>query len=252
MDWKMKFRIVMVLLTITASHIESVAVELYIHDSTCSSEERLFLRFQDMVKDTTYEYVKTVTEIVEKNREVVVIETIEKNSITMVKMLKENMKPIVYQKTDVDGTLRMRMEYVINKVHILSPEKGMDKMIHIREDTFDRSTVTDLLQTFLIRKNTKKMDFSFVIDAGNWGLRVVDMCAKVVGHEEVTVPAGTYQCRKVELGAAGLIGKLFWRTHYYYYFTDDFPHHFVKYSDPDGVSIVLLKYESINDKKKEE
>lgn len=246
MDWKKKFYGSIILLGVVVSYMKGVAVEYRIQVAMCVRDVRLFLRFQDTVKDTAYEYVKTVTESVEGHREVVVIKTREKDSITMVKMLKENMKPINYQKINIDGTLQMRMEYLIDKVHILAPEKGMDKMIHIREDTFDKSSVMDLLQACLIHKKIKKMDFNFVINAGNWGFRVVEMCAKTTGLEEVTVPAGTYQCRKVELRAAGLIGKLFWRTRYYYYFRDDFPHHFVKYSGPDGESIELLKYEIIN------
>jgi hypothetical protein len=72
-----------------------------------------------------------------------------------------------------------------------------------------------------------------------WAWKMWRSHAKFVGAEKVTVPAGTFDCYKLEVGASGgLIKRL--TSSYYFWFAKDPPYHFVKYQDEDGKNITEL------------
>jgi len=125
------------------------------------------------------------------------------------------------------------------------PQKDIDKTVDIESNTYDGWTLFYLFRALLYNIDDEEIDFSLIKETSGSSIRVVEMVVKVVGEEVVAVPAGTYSCYKVELSVAGLIGMLFWPVKYHYYFKKDDPHCFVKYVDPDGECIELLKYEII-------
>lgn len=67
-----------------------------------------------------------------------------------------------------------------------------------------------------------------------WGAYI-----KPLGEEKVTVPAGTFDCYKLELGSSGGIIRHF-TTEYYFWFAKEPPHRFVKYQDKDGKNVTEL------------
>jgi hypothetical protein len=59
--------------------------------------------------------------------------------------------------------------------------------------------------------------------------------ARLAGHERVRVPAGTFECFKVELEPVALVGMLGLRlSPFFMWLTVDPPHFWVKYEGPDG------------------
>lgn len=72
-----------------------------------------------------------------------------------------------------------------------------------------------------------------------WAWRMWESYAKFLGEEKVTVPAGSFDCYKLEVAASGgLIKRV--TSKYYFWFKKEPPHHFVKYQDEDGVNVTEL------------
>ena len=72
-----------------------------------------------------------------------------------------------------------------------------------------------------------------------WAWKMWKAYTKYLGEEKVTVPAGTFDCYKLELGASGGLIKHF-TTEYYFWFESKPPYRFVKYQDKDGKNITEL------------
>jgi hypothetical protein len=100
-----------------------------------------------------------------------------------------------------------------------------------------QAITTELLPAILrLLPETKdgRMRFDLVTASG----QTIGMQAKVVGREAVQVPAGAFECFKVELEPAGLAGVLaaFKDVKLYMWHTLAAPHFWVKYQGPDGTS----------------
>lgn len=64
-------------------------------------------------------------------------------------------------------------------------------------------------------------------------------CAKYLGTETVTVPAGTFDCYKLEVSASGgLIKRV--ASKYYFWYDKKPPYQFVKYQDEDAKDVTEL------------
>ena len=63
--------------------------------------------------------------------------------------------------------------------------------------------------------------------------------AKLLGEEEVTVPAGKWKCYKLEVAASSGIIKMF-TTKYYFWFAKEPPYRFVKYEAANRESVTTL------------
>lgn len=68
----------------------------------------------------------------------------------------------------------------------------------------------------------------------------VSMYARVLGTEQVTVPAGTFQAYKVEMGARGFLGVLAKQYLTYYWFDANPPHRFLRYEWPEKGQLTEL------------
>jgi hypothetical protein len=99
-------------------------------------------------------------------------------------------------------------------------------------------------------KSAEKITFDIVMhDPDN--VRAVKMYIKYLGEEDVKVKAGKFHCYKLEMGCEKMIENLVWPYKYYFWFTSDAPHHFVKYQgrEPD-LSILTNELESYRAGKK--
>jgi hypothetical protein len=83
-----------------------------------------------------------------------------------------------------------------------------------------------------------------------WAWKMWKGRVKLLGTEEVTVSAGTFDCYKLEVGASGGLIKMF-SDKYYFWFTREPPHRFVKYESEDGESMTELFEEKYTGKVKE-
>ncbi len=72
-----------------------------------------------------------------------------------------------------------------------------------------------------------------------WAWKMWKSYVKLKGVEKVTVPAGTFDCYKLEVAASSMFIRPF-TSKYYLWFTKEPPHQFVKYQDKDGDSVTEL------------
>jgi hypothetical protein len=72
-----------------------------------------------------------------------------------------------------------------------------------------------------------------------WAWKMWKSYARLLGEEEVTVPAGTFDCYKLEVGASGGLIRRF-TSEYYFWYTKEPPHYFVKYQDKEAKSVTEL------------
>jgi hypothetical protein len=202
--------------------------------------EQLTLQSRNTVKGISSRWINTVIDTTENNLPIYLIEN---GDDAIIKIRKEYLMPILFHQRDEKGNTLKRIEYYGNEARIIIPQENIDKTVDIESNTYDDQTLFYLLRALLFNIVDEEIDFTLIKESSSHGIRVVEMVVKVVGEEEVVVPAGTYSCYKVELDVAGLIGKIFWPVKYHFYFTKRDPHYFVKYVDPEGECIELLKYE---------
>ena len=72
-----------------------------------------------------------------------------------------------------------------------------------------------------------------------WSWKMWKAYAKYLGEEKVTVPAGAFDCYKLETGVSGGLIKRF-TTEYFFWFENKPPYRFVKYQDKDGKNVTEL------------
>lgn len=137
-----------------------------------------------------------------------------------------------------------------NKVELNFDQQGKVEMVgewngkKVHETATFRENVT-LENMLIIRtfdlQSTEKYEFDLLRSGKIPDLKHYPMTLEVVGEEEVTVPAGTFQCKKVLFTLAD------WRSSFYkgyYYVTDDEHRYVVKMENlPQNGSTVLQKIE---------
>jgi hypothetical protein len=205
--------------------------------------EQLTLQSKDALKGTFSKWINTVTDTMENN---LPIYRVKNGNDAIIKFCKKDLTPILFHRWDENENTLKTIEYYGNEARIIIPREDIDRTIHVESDTYDGWTLFYLFRALLFDLVDEKVNFSLIKETPYHGIRVVEMVVQVVGEENVVVPAGTFSCYKVELGVAGLIG-LFWPVKYHYYFTKNDPHYFVKYVDPEGECMELLKYEILNE-----
>jgi hypothetical protein len=240
----MKRQIFLTIMFLLIINLKSYAIEFDFSNFRIPNGEQLTLQSKDTVKGTSNKWINTVTDTIENNLPIYLIEN---GDNTIIKIRKKDLTPISFHQMDKKGNTKKRIEYNGNKARIIIPQQDIDKTIDIKLNTYHSWTFFYLFRALLFNNVNKGVNFSIIKETSDHDFRVINMVAKVVGEEKIVVPAGTYSCYKVELGLSGVI-KLFWPNKYYYYFTKDEPHYFVKYVDPEGECMELLKYEIIKKK----
>lgn len=72
-----------------------------------------------------------------------------------------------------------------------------------------------------------------------WVWKMWDSYTKFLGEERITVPAGTFDCYKLEMAASGGLIKRFTSTYHFWYMKEP-PHQFVKFQDEDAKKVTEL------------
>jgi hypothetical protein len=125
------------------------------------------------------------------------------------------------------------------------PSRKLYKTIKLKGDYYDLSMLNYLFQAYPFGRK-ERIQFNVVMD-GRGGSPVGSFAMYVVetGQERVKVPAGDYDCYKLEMGIAGMIGVFAAKYKYYFWYTVNGPHILVKYEDEQGRLSELIE---INDK----
>jgi len=151
----------------------------------------------------------------------------------------DDFRPISVHIVDEQGRTQIAIDYTNQKTHVVIPIEKIDKWIEVPDDAYDMLTLFYVLRGFPY-EHKKKIKFPLVIPKP----RVVKVSLELISKENVTVRAGTFLCYKLQMKLSGIFGR-FYRKNWYFWFTVEKPHHFVKYEPPTGEVIELVGYEVI-------
>jgi len=161
---------------------------------------------------------------------------------TLTYLSRHDLRPLRHQVVGDDGHIERQVDFEEDIVRIAVSGDTDTLLIETSGPSHTGSTLIHYLRTFAAGRGPDRLETKLLAYRGEGKYRVVDVFARRAGIERVSVPAGEFRCVKIEFGVAGIIGRLFWRTRYHYFYTAAPPHHFVKYIDPDGECIELVEY----------
>lgn len=205
--------------------------ETYVTRTTDLSTGEYFL-------DTTY-----IASAGEGNLPAYLVRRSGEKGTTLIYMAKQDLRPFRYEALGADGRIEKQIDFGEDAISIAVRGQPDTLIIETSGPVHTGSTLMHYLRAFAARPGPGRLETKLLVPRGRGKYRVVDVFAKRVGFETLSVPAGDFRCVKIEFGLSGIIGRLFWRTRYYYFYTAEAPHHFVKYFDPDGETIELVEYE---------
>ena len=120
--------------------------------------------------------------------------------------------------------------------------KSKDKRIDHEPEGYNGMSLGFSLRGFPFESQTEvklKLTPPFRPGIPFWAWKMWKSYIKLLGEEKVTVPAGTFDCYKLEVAASGGLIRRF-TSEYYFWFTKEPPHRFVKYQDDDGKAVTEL------------
>lgn len=148
-------------------------------------------------------------------------------------------RPLLIRDYGKNGEKTKEVEYINGSVHFTFP--GKKKRINLQgDDYYDLSTLVLVFRTFPFGRGGK-VDFRVVMDGSQGSpLGTFSMYVQEVGREQVTVPAGEYDCYKLEMGVGELAG-IFARSYkYYFWYTAQEPHFLVRYEAKKERGVIEL------------
>jgi len=148
-------------------------------------------------------------------------------------------RPLLIQDYGKNGKKTKEAEYIDGKVHFTFPEK--EKTVNLSgENYYDLSTLALVFRTFPFGQG-EKVDFQVVMDGARGSpLGTFNMYVQETGREQVTVPAGVYDCYKLEMGVGGFAGVFARGYRYYFWYTAQEPHFLVRYEEKKERGITEL------------
>ena len=131
-------------------------------------------------------------------------------------------------------------------------KKTKKKKIDCSLDSYDGTVLPFSLRGFPFeaQKEVKlKITPPFKPGIPFWAWRMWKSKTQFLGTEQVTVPAGTFDCYKLKIEASGgLIKRV--TSAYFFWFEQKPPHQFVRYQDEDGKAVTELMEIRSNGKEK--
>lgn len=146
----------------------------------------------------------------------------------------EDWRPIMIRVLDRDKRQIAAVEYQNDTATFNIPSRKLQKTIKLKGDYYDLSMLNYLFQAYPFGRK-ERIQFNVVMDGrggspvGSFAMYVVEM-----GRGQVKVPAGNYDCYKLEMGIAGMAGVFAAKYKYYFWYTVNEPHILVKYEDEQG------------------
>ncbi|MBD3183824.1 hypothetical protein GF312_16185 [Candidatus Poribacteria bacterium] len=147
-------------------------------------------------------------------------------------------------RTDKEHPYEVTMKAKEDKLYLEANIEGdkKDKDIDRKPDGYNGIMLAYCLRGFPFGKK-EEIELHITPPFSNklplWAWKMWGAYAKVVAEEKVTVPAGTFDCYKLEVGASGgIIGRL--TSEYYFWYEKTAPYRFIRYQEKDGKSYTEL------------
>jgi len=148
-----------------------------------------------------------------------------------IKVASDDLKPISGNQTIVipEGEFKINATYSDSRLQIEAetPEGNQTVEIDVPEDAYDNDEVLFLFRAIPFEEGYQATYTNVVASAA----QKAKITVAITGEEPVEAPAGSFDCWKLELNAAG--------QKQYMWYSIDSPHYLVKYDN--GQSIILLQ-----------
>ncbi|HIE25652.1 TPA: hypothetical protein EYP66_00015 [Candidatus Poribacteria bacterium] len=149
-----------------------------------------------------------------------------------------DLQPLSIKKTDDNGDLEFSIEYSEDRVHFIYPGPKRNVVEKVPEDRYDVHTVLQSVRGFPFGQ--QKAKFTLVTPEHPKG---VGFYIKIIDNEQVTTPAGSFDCYQLEAGVDGLKGKIF-KTKFFFWVEKNPPYRLIKNTDSNGErTVTLVDYE---------
>jgi hypothetical protein len=205
--------------------------------------ETWVIRTTDLVSGHSSVDTARISYIGHANPALYVVTRTGAGSKTVIRLNGNGLLPIRYELLGGDGGVERRIDFSDQLLRIAIKGEAEPRIVETAGNTHNSATLLHYLRVFAGQRHSDRVEMKLLVGRSQDAFRIVDVYAKRVAEEDLTVPAGRFRCIKLEFGVAGIIGRLFWRTRYQYYYTAEPPHHFVKYVDPGRECIELITYE---------
>lgn len=160
---------------------------------------------------------------------------------TVIRVRADDWRPLMIVGCDVAGNQNFRIDYQEQTVRFEIPDRKLHKSVKLKGDYYDFHSTAYLFRAYPFGSG-RKIGFNLVMD-GRGGSPVggFGMVVQEVGRETVQVPAGSFDCYKLEMGLGGMAGSFAAGFKFYFWYTADEPHFLVKYQDKQGNLSELVK-----------
>jgi hypothetical protein len=135
-------------------------------------------------------------------------------------------------KFELDITVKNGRQYMVSEFK----NKTKDKDIEHPADGYNGVTMPFYLRGFPFGKKNEvnpQITVPVLPDKPLWVWKMWSSNVKFMGEERVTVPAGTFDCYKLEVSAGSWVIRRL-TSKYYFWYTKEPPHRFVKFQDEEG------------------
>ena len=118
------------------------------------------------------------------------------------------------------------------------PARNLNKEAKLPSTYYDSYTLFYAFRKFPFGKKDSIVINLAYHDPGN--IRVVKMAVKFKGVETIKISSGKFTCYKLELGTVNAMDVAIWPYRYYFWFTTDANHHFVKFQGRERDASVIF------------
>jgi hypothetical protein len=151
---------------------------------------------------------------------------------TVLELRRADLTPILVEARNAAGTVTMRALYSADRVNLIYPGPKRNKVEKVDANRYDVRAIAFIVRGFPFDRE-EKVEFTLVTEE-----HILGVFFRRVGEERVTVPAGAFDCYKLEAGLTGLKGRLF-RARIYFWVEKAPPHRFVRQED-EGITDTRL------------
>ncbi len=163
---------------------------------------------------------------------------------TLISARYTDLRPRSVQIYKGNGDRIINITYSAGEAVIDLPGRKAARTIKVKNSYYDMHTISYLFRGYPFGTGAR-INFNIVTDgldgspSGSFGMYV-----KETGREKVEVPAGIFECRKLEMGIAGIAGTFTAGYRFYFWYDSDPSHRLVRYEDNNGIATMLEKIES--------
>src|SRR5690554_4923480 len=199
-------------------------------------KERLFYRTKKRAEKKYTVHSALLTETGDSYR----MESIEEDGARAVAITeKANWRPRLVQKFNAAGKKITEITYGDGWVLFDLEEREVQKKLSLSGEYYDFHTLSFLFRAYPFGSK-ERVTFRLVMDgSGGSPLTAVIMYLQEIKREEVTVPAGTFDCFKLEMGVGGMAGVFAAKYRYYFWYPVAEPRFLIKYESAGGDLVEL-------------